>query len=295
MKNKGYEGYLFITPILLLFCIFVIYPIVYNINVSFYEWNGISIDRTFVGTQNYISLMEDPVLMRILRNFALFSIFTILTQAFIGIILAQFLIRHIPLSNLYRTLFYLPAVATPTIIGNIYARILEANFGNLNVFLRSVGLDALAQPWLADPRLALWVIIYINIWRWTGYSMLLYYANMLNIPEDLYESATIDGAGRFQQFTRITFPLLRNTHFTLFVLGAIGALSTFDLPFILTDGGPNHATEFFSTYIFRHSFRLFQQGMSSTIVIFMLVIALVITAAQMKLYFYKDKDKELAG
>ena len=152
----------------------------------------------------------------------------------------------------------------------------------------------LAQPWLALPNLALMWIIIINIWQWTGYSMLMYYANMLNIPSDIYEAATIDGASAKAQFFRITLPLLRSTHFTLFVMGALGSLKCFDLPYVLTKGGPNYATEFFSTYIYKQSFDLFNQGMASTVVVFMFAIAMVITLVQLRLYYRGGKDKELA-
>ena len=209
-------------------------------------------------------------------------------------LLASFFARGVKGAGVYRTVFYVPVIATATIVGNIFSKILETNRGYLNEAFRAVGLSALAQPWLAEPNLALLWIILINIWQWTGYSMLMYYANMLNIPQDIYEAATIDGANPRQQFFRITLPLLRSTHFTLFVLGALGSLKCFDLPYVLTKGGPNYATEFFSTYINKQSFELFDQGMSSAIVVVMLALAMVITLLQLRLYSRKNKDKELA-
>ena len=125
--------------------------------------------------------------------------------------------------------------------------------------------------------------------------MLMYYANMLNIPQDLYEAATIDGATSVQQFTKITVPLLRGTHYTLFIMGMLGSLKCFDLPYILTKGGPAHATETFSTYIYTKSFNLFKQGEASAIVVIMFLIAMIITMIPLKFYYRDDKDKELAG
>ena len=155
-------------------------------------------------------------------------------------------------------------------------------------FLRSVGLSGLTRTWLADPSLALGCLIFVNIWQWTGYSMLLYYASMLNISEDLYEAASIDGAGKVSQFFRITLPLLRSTHFTVFILGALGSLKCYDIAYVLTGGGPNHATETFSTYIQEFAFSTFKQGRASTLVVFMFLIAMVITAAQLVLYYRGD-------
>lgn len=296
MKSKrSNEAYLFIAPILLLFAVFVIYPIVFNGYYSFYKWNGMSATKTFVGIGNYAKLFRDPVLMKILKNFGIFAVVTILTQAMLGIIFAFILVRKVPMASLSRTLIYLPVVITPTIVANVFSRIFETNQGDLNTMLRALNLDFLAHQWLADPKIALYAIAAVNIWQWTGYSMLMYYANMLNIPDDIYEAATIDGASSVQQFFRISMPLLRSTHFTLFVMGALGTLKCFDLPFLLTGGGPNHATEFFSTYIYTKSFINFDQGMSSTVVMVLISIALVITIAQLRLYGIGGKDKELAN
>lgn len=294
MKKNNLMGYLFIAPMVLMFAVFVVYPIVYNFIISAFDWNGISKTKEYVGLANYKEMFSDPVISKILRNFVVFGISTILIQAFLGMLFASFFMRGVRFSGFYRTVIYVPVIATATIVGNVFSKILEANRGYLNEFLRMVGLDMLAQPWLALPNLALMWIIIINIWQWTGYSMLMYYANMLNIPSDIYEAATIDGASAKAQFFRITLPLLRSTHFTLFVMGALGSLKCFDLPYVLTKGGPNYATEFFSTYIYKQSFDLFNQGMASTVVVFMFAIAMVITLVQLRLYYRGGKDKELA-
>lgn len=295
MKKKNYSSYLFIVPILILFLVFIVYPIVYNFIISFYDWNGIDIVKQFAGLKNYITVLKDPVMLKIATNFVIFAICTIIIQALFGLLFASFFIKKIRCSSLYRILFYIPVITTPAIVGNIFSKIFETNRGYLNEILRAVGLDGLCQQWLADPKIALGCIIFVNIWQWTGYSMLMYYANMLNIPQDLYEAAIIDGANQRKQFTQITFPLLRGTHYTLFIMGMLGALKCFDLPYVLTKGGPNYATEFFSTYIYRKSFSLFKQGEASAIVMIMFVIAMIITLIQLKLYYRDDKDKELAG
>ena len=294
MKKNNLAGLMFVAPLVVLFLVMNVYPIVFNIVISGTDWNGIAKSWNVIGLQNYIKLMDNPVMPRVLRNFAVFGIGTILTQAALGVLLASFFARGVKGAGIYRTVFYVPVIATATIVGNIFSKILETNRGYLNEMFRAVGLNGLAHPWLAEPNLALLWIILINIWQWTGYSMLMYYANMLNIPRDVYEAATIDGASARQQFFRITLPLLRSTHFTLFVLGALGSLKCFDLPYVLTKGGPNYATEFFSTYINKQSFELFDQGMSSAIVVVMLALAMLITLLQLRLYSRKNKDKELA-
>ena len=294
MTRKKNVGYLFIMPLCLLFAVFIIYPICFNIYISFFDWNGISRDKLFVGFDNFIKIFNDPVLKIILKNFIVFGFITIVVQAFFGLVFASFFVRKIRGSSIYRTLIYLPVIATPAIVGNIFSKILETNRGYLNEALRFLGLDALTNQWLAKPETALAWIIIINIWQWTGYSMLMYYANMLNISQDIYEASAIDGANAFQQFFRITLPMLRSTHFTLFVMGVLGSLKCFDLPYVLTKGGPNYTTEFFSTYINKKSFEMFDQGGASALKVLMLLIAMIITFFQMRLYTRNGKDQEVA-
>lgn len=294
MTRKKNVGYLFIMPLCLLFAVFIIYPICFNIYISFFDWNGISRDKLFVGFDNFIKIFNDPVLKIILKNFIVFGFITIVVQAFFGLVFASFFVRKIRGSSIYRTLIYLPVIATPAIVGNIFSKILETNRGYLNEALRFLGLDALTNQWLAKPETALAWIIIINIWQWTGYSMLMYYANMLNISQDIYEASAIDGANAFQQFFRITLPMLRSTHFTLFVMGVLGSLKCFDLPYVLTKGGPNYTTEFFSTYINKKSFEMFDQGGASALTVIMLLIAMIITFFQMRLYTRNGKDQEVA-
>ena len=289
MRKKRMMNYLFIAPMMILFAAFIIYPIVYNIRISCFEWNGVSKNMTAVGFQNYTELARDPIVARILKNFLLFSMITIIIQAMLGMFFASLMRGKLKMSGLYRTLIYLPIVATPTIVGSVFSKILETNKGYLNEMLRSIHLGGLAQPWLARPNTALMWIIIVNIWQWTGYSMLVYYTGMLNIPSEVYEAADIDGASKLQRFFRVTFPMLRSTHFTVFIMGMIGSLKTFDIPYVLTGGGPNHATEFFSTYINRLSFTEFNQGKASAVVVVMLLIAMAITAVQLRIYYKQEK------
>ena len=289
MRKRQFFNYFYVAPMLLLFAAFIVYPIIYNVRISFFEWNGISREMKLVGFQNYIELFHDPILIRILINFLVFSFSTIIIQGILGMFFASLMRSGLKMSGLYRTLIYLPIVATPTIVGSVFSKILETNKGYLNEMLRSVHLDGLALPWLATPALAtMWVII-VNIWQWTGYSMLVYYTGMLNIPTEVYEAADIDGASRLQRFFFVTFPMLRSTHFTIFIMGMIGSLKTFDIPYVLTGGGPNHATEFFSTYINTLSFETFNQGKASAVVTIMLIIAMAITAVQLRIYYKQEK------
>ena len=196
-RKDSFTSFLFVLPLLALFLVFFAYPIIYNIIISFYDWNGISVEKVFVGFANYTKLLADPVMKKTFWNFVVIAIATTVIQSALGLMLASFFIRKIKFSGFYRILFYLPAICTSTIVGTVFSKIFETNRGYLNVILRALHLDFLCQQWLATPKTALACLLFVNIWQWTGYSMLMYYTNMLNIPQELYESATIDGAGSF--------------------------------------------------------------------------------------------------
>ena len=286
MKRIRYqnEGYLFIFPILFFFCVFSVYPIIFNIYYSFFEWNGISKTKIFIGFDNYKYLLNDPIMLKVSRNFIVFFTGTIFPQAFFGIIIAYIINRKIAAGSFFRTVLYMPSILTMSIIGTIFSHMLETNLGDVNVALRALSLDFLTRQWLARPNEALFSIIMLHVWTWTGFSMLLYSVNMTQVPEELYEAATIDGASNFQQFFRLTFPLLKNTHLSLILLGSISTLKTFDLPYVLTGGGPNNATQFFSTYIYLLSFSFFEQGLSSALVVVLFVLSLSLALIQLKSY-----------
>jgi raffinose/stachyose/melibiose transport system permease protein len=286
------EGYLFILPIFIFFGVFCLYPILFNFYYSYFEWNGISRNKIYVGLANFKTLFGDPIIVKIIQNFCIFFPGTVFPQAFLGIIIAYIINRNIRFGTFFRVLLYLPSILTISIVGTIFSRILETNLGEINTILRWLKLDFLALHWLAKPHLALFSLIMVNIWTYTGFSMLLYSVNMTFIPGELYEAATIDGANLVHQFFRLTIPLLKNTHLSLILLGSINTLKAFDLPYVLTAAGPNHATEFFSTYIYNLSFSYFEQGLSSAVVCLLFVIALALTVVQLRVYGVLGKRGE---
>lgn len=243
-KNSKIMGLIYVTPLILFTCVYMFYPIFYNIYISMYEWNGIDDNKTFVGLAQYAELLSDPVFRIMLRNFFLFALFTVSVQAVMGLLLARMLQKKFAGRDLAKTIIFLPAVLSPIIIGQIFYRLLDPNFGYLKNILSTFSISA---P-LANTKLAIWVVIIVNIWQWTGYSMTLYYGAMSGISDELYDAAKIDGANAVQSLTKITIPLVRGTTFNLTIIGAISALKQYDLVAVLTGGGPANATQTFATY-----------------------------------------------
>ena len=277
------EGFLFILPALVFFAAFVAYPIIYIARASLLDWNGLA-PGTWVGTDNYVRLFrDDPVFHKTLRNAGLWTLLTIFPQMFIGFGLAVLLNGPILGRTIYRAIFYLPAIISPIVIGIVWQRIYDPFGGLLSDVARRTDQMWLAQPYLADPGTATLATIAVNVWQWTGFSMLLYLAGLQGLPGEVLEAATIDGATGFQRLRQVVWPMLRPVHLTLILLGLIGALQTFALVFILTRGGPNNASQTMPTYIFQQAFQLSSMGYGAAISVVLLVIALVASLGQMRL------------
>lgn len=294
-KRKSFyqkEAYLFILPIFLFFAVYSVYPLLFNVYYAFTDWNGMSQEWNWVGWANFKELLSDRVVRITIKNTIIFFIFTVIPQAVIGLVLAFVITNMKRFSSFFRALFYFPNIIPFTIICVAFKKIFEGQGGELNQFLTFIGLESLTQHWLATPDLALSSLIVINVWTYISFSMFLYCVNMTNIPTDLYEAATLDGAGGFQKFRYITFPLLMNTHMTLILLGMISTIKNFDLPYVVTGGGPAHGTEFMSTYMYYLSFDRFEQGTASAVVCLMLIFCVVLTVFQLRMYGIGLKSKE---
>lgn len=282
--KSGINNYIYIFPFALFFIVFLVYPIFSNIQTSFFEWDGFSPEKTWVGLNNYISMFKNDIFITAIKNNFIFLILTVIFQGFLGFMLALFLNRKIFGRNIYRSIVFLPVIIAPVVIGYTFGNMLNFTYGTVNEFFRNIGMDFLALDWIGNPDLAIYTIIFINIWEWTGFSVVLYLAGLQSIPKDVYEAAKIDGASFFQTVTKITFPMLASTHFSLIILNSIGAIKVFDIVYVMTKGGPAHSSEVLATHIFLENFTLNHTGYSSAVSVFMLVIALVLTLFQLRLY-----------
>ena len=283
MKSRA-SNFIFLIPFLLLFLVFTAYPIINNFHVSLFEWNGLSPNKKFVGLQNYIEMFGDKTFHKSIKNNFLFLVITVIVQNGFGLFLALSLDRKLAGKNIYRNIFFYPVIIAPVIVGYIFAKFLNVSSGTIPAFLRAKDLDFLVIDWLGTPDLAIYAIIFTSIWQWTGFAFVLYQAGLQNIPEELHEAAAIDGASYVQRITRITFPLLRSTHFTLLILTCIGSIKAFDTVWVMTGGGPGHFSEVLGTFLYKENFQLNHTGYASTISVFLFLLALILTVVQLRLY-----------
>lgn len=283
ISKNSWLNYLYLAPILILSLAFIYYCIGFTAVISFTDWNGISDSWEWVFLDNYKELLSDKTFWLAVWNNVLFFFGTVFPQALLGFVLAVLLKYRFRGSNIYKTIFFLPIALATSITTAIFRIILNPVTGDLNNLLTSLGMDWAAQAWLGDKKWALFSIIMVNIFQWMGFSMITYYAALMSLPDDVYESAMLDGAGFWRTTFSITLPMVRGTTNLLIILGIVGSLKTFDLVKLLTNGGPGRATTVLNTYLYEKAFKDFNAGEGAAIGVAILIIALVMAALQVRL------------
>jgi raffinose/stachyose/melibiose transport system permease protein len=208
-----------------------------------------------------------------IRHTIYFFVVTFSVQTAIGFVFAALLHSKVKLPNLYKVIIFVPVVLAPATMAPIFRQIFSAT-GQFNTILQHLGLGSLAQPWLAQSSTALPVIMAITVWEWTGITFILYYAAMTQIDPEIIEAARIDGATGLRTLRRIVWPMVRGTTIALGMLSVIGALKTFDVPYLVSLGGPNFATEFLGTFIYRVSIPQAEVGYGAALSMMLLILAL---------------------
>ncbi|MEA1022952.1 sugar ABC transporter permease [Bacillus subtilis] len=283
--------YLFLVPALV-FLLFVYIPIFENVFLSLFQWSSFSPEKTFIGLKNYVELFHDPVFYQALTNNVLYAVISIVCQVFGGLILAAVLEDKLvrKWSPFFRTVFFLPVVISMTVIALLFDFIYNPETGLLNQLLQAIGLDQLTRAWLGDDSTAMLSVIFVSQWQSVGYIAMLYIVSIQKIPDELYEAARLDGAGKIQQFFHITVPQTKEMSFVAVVMTLTGAFTVFNEPYILTGGGPGNASEVLSTFLYKSAFTKDMMGYASAIATVVLIITLTLSLMQMK--FFKTGKEE---
>ena len=276
--------YLFLLPFFLIYTVFLIYPVLAAFRLSFYESSGFGGD-TFTGLSNYARLVQDPRYLEALRNTTLYAIASMFILSPLALLVAvtirSFVIPTAAFKSFYRIVFFLPYITSFVVIALMFNLVFNNDFGLLNNALSALGLPTL--DWLRDERVALLAIVLVGIWTFLGINALYFLTGLQNIPEEVIEAAAVDGANRAQTFWRVTLPLLRPVILFVIVQATIFSYQLFEIPFLLTNGGPSDSTLTLAIYLYEVGFREFDRGYASAIGYSIAIIAVVLAASQLLL------------
>lgn len=289
MTRKNYRwAALFLTLPLLVYIVFVVFPLLSSFFYSLTNWNGFNVNFDFVGLQNFEKMFSDRLFSNAIRNTVLWTVAAVVIPTISGLALALGLHERGSLSNLYKSLFYLPISLALAVIGQIWLWIYQPNWGLVNTVLRGIGLGDIAQAWLAKPQYVLLAVILAWAWQQTALSMVIFLAGLTAIPQELLEAAHIDGANYIQRTWRVTIPLLAPASVVVIALAVINSLKSFDVVYVMTRGGPFHSSDNLAMFMYNESFQKYNMGYGSAIAVVLFLITLVVIA----IYFRQSAQVE---
>ncbi len=280
-RREAIAGYLFILPIYIGFIVFILIPIIRAAVMSFTKFDVLE-GSEFIGLKNYTQMLSDMRLRTVYGNTIVFTLFAVFFNAGIGLILAVLLNQKMPtaIRNLFRSIYFFPILVAHTYIATIWQYLYQQDTGIINYYLGFFGIDPI--PWLSSTKMVMVSVIILDVWKNSGFAMLIFLAGLQNIPQDYYEAAELDGANDIQRFFRITLPLLSPTIFFIVVIFMIGALQVFDTIIVLTQGGPGDSSRSIVMYIYEQAFQRFDMGYAAALSMTLFVIIMILTLIQFR-------------
>ena len=262
-----------LLPMLILYLVFTVYPVIQGIFYSFTDWDGINSNFNMIGLDNYKNFFTDFVVLTPLKNTFIYAFFVTILQNICALALALALNQKIKTKNLLRTLIFIPVVLSALIVGYLWSYLFTEPIAQLGDFL---GIEAMKYNLLGDPDTSLPAGIFVTVWKGVGYTMIIYLAGVQGVDQEIYEAAMVDGTKGFQRFRYITFPLIAPSFTINMVLVMEGAFKQFDLIFALTLGGPGNSSELLSLTIYRESFEYYRAGYGTTmgVILFLIIVIL---------------------
>lgn len=279
-RREGMSAIFFLSPTMLVFSVFILFPVLFSFYLSFHSWNMFSSERTFVGLENYHHMITNPEFWQVLKNTAIYTFATVPLSIALALAVAFFLNKKIIGKKLLRTAYFTPVIVSAVAAAVIWRWIYDPSFGLLNYALGFIGIAPI--NWINDATAAMAALIIMGVWKSLGFNMVLYLAGLQGIPEHYYEAADIDGAGGWLKFWRITVPLLGPTTFFITVMSVITSFQVFDIVYVLTHGGPMGATKVLVFYLYEHAFKFFNMGYASAAAYVLFAIIFIFTLLQIR-------------
>ncbi|MFJ2648362.1 carbohydrate ABC transporter permease [Streptomyces sp. NPDC087420] len=277
-RDQTVPPWAFVVPALVVYAVVVLYPSLAGVVYAFTDWSGIG-GFSFIGLDNFRTLLDDDRALESVGNTLMLTVAVVVVQNAIGLLLALGVNTNIHSRSLLRVIFFAPAVVSPVMVAFLWKYVYNPDNGaGLNGVLGAIGLGGLRQDWLGNPSLALWSVAAMVIWQYAGYSMVVFLAGLQGVPVELHEAARIDGAGTWQRFRYVTWPLLAPALTINLMLSTIGGLKLFDQVYAATNGGPGTSSETLSTVLYKEAFVYGKFGYSTAVA---LVLALFVAAVSL--------------
>ena len=281
-QRRGVVPLLLLLPAVLVIAAILIYPVAYGLFLSVFNYQmTLSPERTLVWLANYRKLFENPDFLNAMRVTAQFTGITVIAELIVGFGLALLLTLEFPARALFRALVLLPLMVPPLVSGLLWRLMYDHELGVLSFFVRVLGGEP--PVFLGDPRIALLAVSATEVWRATPFMVLVLLAALQSVPPDLHEAAQIDGAGAFDRFRSVTLPLILPVVLIALLFRTVDVLRTFDLIYLLTQGGPGTTTEVLSMFIYRYGFQSFDMGLTSAASMILFVLTLLICVVYLRM------------
>jgi len=281
-------AYLFVAPGLIVFSVFTFAAGAFAFYLTFHRWSIIEPDKPFVGLDNYRYLAEDERFQKSVLNTIYFTGGTVPITMAIGLVLALLLNQPLRFRGVFRTMYFLPVVTPFLVSAILWKWLYDSDNGLINYYLMKGHIIDEPLLWLSSQNLAMPAVIIMSIWAGVGFSMVIYLAGLQAIPEELYESAKLDGAGTWARFRYITVPMVRPTTLFLLVMGIISSLQVFTQIFIMTQGGPVDKTTTMLYYVYLWAFKYYDMGYAATLAFALFIMLLVVTVFELRLFRRAD-------
>ena len=285
MKSKKLVPYLLVSPYIIHFLLFIAFPVVFSIVLTFHSWNIIA-PMKYTGLNNYIRLFHDQFFWKSITNTLLFLAIHIPLQIIVALFLAEVLNQKIKFRGFFRAAFFLPVVVSGVVVTILWQQLYGFDTGLLNRILVTLGMSKIG--WITDPSMAMPSIAIMATWKNVGLYIILFLVGLQTVPSHYYEAADLEGATHWQKFFKITLPMINPTIFMVVILSTIGGFSLFIEPYIMTGGGPLNSTLSAVLYIYKQGFFYYHMGYSATLGFFFAVVILAVVVIQ-KRFIEKDK------
>ncbi|MCB9249419.1 MAG: sugar ABC transporter permease [Ignavibacteriales bacterium] len=271
--------YLLVSPYLVHFFLFIAFPVVFSIVLTFHKWNIIS-PMEFVGVKNYVRLFNDKIFFKSMINTLIFLAIHIPLQIIVALFLAEVLNQKLKFQGFFRAAFFLPVIVSGVVVTILWQQMFGFDTGLLNRMLVTIGLGKVG--WLTDPDVAMTSIAVMATWKNVGLYIVLFLVGLQTVPTHYYEAADLEGASRMQKFFKITLPMINPTIFMVVILSTIGGFSLFIEPYIMTGGGPLNSTISAVLYIYKQGFFYYHMGYAATLGLFFALIIFTVVILQKK-------------